>query len=214
MVPIQVLPGMDDGLLDGVQLNQRRLDLRDLDAVTPDFYLKVFSTQAHNTAVRQFVTQVPHKIHSFRSPIGVWKEDGTREVRLVPITGRQITALHCDLAHAAPDLFAGSIQQYNMVPLDGIAHGHVIPGDWRLFVDQVQQDTPGFSASQPIDENTVVREMVSVHVYVFFVNRFSYQPDQANRRKRLHFGQGIYEMPKEGRDGVVDSDFFLYQPVG
>ena len=76
-----------------------RLDFTEQYFVTSDLYLKVLSTQVKQATIGKHSPQVSSQVDAFICRVGIWQEFNPSEVRVIPISLGQVTALDGDLPY-------------------------------------------------------------------------------------------------------------------
>ena len=162
-VSSRVLAGHHDSFFHPFQVQERHLNLGDLDPVAPDLRLKVLSAQVLKAAVGQHAAQVSGKVDPFVSAARVGHEGCLSKIRPPPIPWGEIATPDRDLTNRVEtNLATVFIEQQHFHVLERVAHGHHSTGILGILVDEDPPHNASLRGPHTDSKHAVGREVFLV----------------------------------------------------
>src|SRR5215211_405643 len=175
-----VFMGHHGGFLNLGQAAQCQLDLGDLDSEASNLHPKIVTPCHHQTAIWLHVAQISRAIDPFALIVGVGCEGRPCEIRLVPITRRDVATLDRDYTDLVESYrFAIVVEQQDLYVPERVSDRHHSIAYLGVLVDAIPQHAGRFGSAVRVNEDGIRREVSLVELNVFRRDRFAAQPDQA-----------------------------------
>ncbi len=170
--------GDDGGLLHERCRQQGRLDLRDLDGLSPKFDAGVGSAEMLQRAIRLQTAEIAGHVDPRATARGVSGERGGRELRLAPVAGREIVALDRELADLlGAEHLAGLVQDQDLRVVPGIAGRHGAARQLRVVVQDDDAADQRLRGAELVEEEAGAGEVLLVELEIGSVGHVTTQTD-------------------------------------